>query len=274
MSTTILFNDFDHRYFIKEKPEIKLVSVSGLFDMVKPKFDSEAYSKTYAEKGKDKILKDLAKKWEITDTQAFEKWGHLEMTQQDIKDIWEEKKTIGLARGTKWHKDIENTLLGKGGKRGTSIEGSYTRAINMNELEAGKEYVELIIPYLSQFLIGTADRVQILPNKEFIIRDWKSDAKLEYKGTAFYNKYLNEKIVRKLLPPLSHLDDVNGVHYNIKESLYIFFLESYGYKFKEGWIDHVQFDLQGEPVGITEYPITYMKKEVMNLLNWYKTKSK
>ncbi len=269
----LYFEPNEHKYFIQEQPNIKLTSVSNLFDMVKPKFDSDKHAKAYSEKGRDKILQDLSKKWDLTKEETLAKFGHLEFTPEDIKAIWKDKSTTSLARGTAYHKAREDESLLKGAKRGTTIEGNYTKAINLKDLVPG-EYIELIIPYLPQFLIGTADKVFILSNKEFIIRDFKTDAKIEYTGTAYYNKYTGDKVVEKLLPPLSHLPNVNGVCYNIKESLYIYFLESYGYKFKEGWIDHVQFNKEGEVTGTTEYPITYMKKEVINLLNWFKTKQK
>jgi hypothetical protein len=268
----LYFEEIEHKYFCKELPAQKWISVSGLFDMVKPKFDSEAISINYSKKGKNAILQDLAKKWELTIEEAIEKWGHLEFTPEQIRTIWEEKKDKGLARGTAFHKAVEKKLLNRDGIAGNQIEGEYRKSLDLKNLTPGK-YIELIIPYPVLFLTGTADRVEIFPNKEFIIRDWKSDNKLEYKGTAYFDPKIKEKKVRKLLPPLNHLDDVNGVHYNVKESLYIYFLESYGYKFKEGWIDHVQFE-KDEPVGIVEYPITYLKKEVINLLNWYKLKKK
>ena len=268
---TILFDEPTHKYFCVEKPDKKFVSVSGLYDMVKQKFDSIGISETYAKKGKQEILKDLSKKWKISLEQAVEKWGHLEFTPEDIRKIWSDKSTQAKFKGTAYHKAEEEKSLKKGAKRGTIVEGEYTRSIDLSDLKPG-EYTELIIPYVRQWLIGTADKIIILPNREFIIRDFKTDKELLYKGTAYFNPKTKQKEVRKLLPPLSHLDDVNGIGYNIKESLYIYFLESYGYKFKEGWIDHVQFDDNDEPIGIVEYPIEYMKKEVINLLNWYKTK--
>lgn len=269
----IRFYEPTHKYFCLEEPDKPFTSVSKLFDLVKQKFDSENIAKAYSLKGKKEIIQDLAGKWNLTIDKANEKWGHLEFTPEEIIAIWEEKKNIGLARGTKWHKDIEQKLLNRGGKRGTQIEGDYTIPISLKDLSPG-HYIELIIPYLPLWLIGTADRVEILPNKEFKIRDWKTDRELSYKGVAYYNKVSRKKEVKKLLHPLSHLDDVNGIHYNVKESLYIYFLESYGYKFVEGWIDHVQFDENNEPIGIVEYPIEYLKSEIKSLLTWYKNKFK
>lgn len=268
---TILFRESDHKYFIEEKPEQKFVSVSGLFDMIKPKFDSIAISEKYSLKGREAIIEDLAKKQRLTKEQVLEKYGHLEFTPEDIRNIWSSYSDQRKLHGTKWHKNQEALLLSRGGKRGSEIEGELNRSIDLTNLAPG-EYIELIISYPRLWLVGTADRVEILPNKEFIIRDWKTDNKLEYKGVAYFDKQFNEKRVRKLLPPLQHIDDVNGQHYNIKESLYIYFLESYGYKFKEGFIDHVQFNDIDEPIGVVQYPIEYKKTEVINLLNWYKNK--
>lgn len=265
----LLFEEKEHKYFIPQLPDQKWLSVSGLFDLVKPKFDSITISENYAKKGKDAILIDLAKKWELSLDEAKEKWGHLDFTPEDIREIWTEKKDKGLERGTLFHKLAEKRLLSREGKPGATEEGNYRKSLDLRLLEPGK-YIELIIPYPQLFLTGTADRIHIFSDKTFEIRDWKTDNKMEYQGTAYFDPKIKERKIRKLNPPLQHLHDVNGVHYNVKESLYIYFLESYGYKFKEGWIDHVQFE-KDEPVGVVEYPITYLKKEVINLLNWYKS---
>lgn len=266
----ILFEEIEHKYFEEDCPEEKWLSVSGLFDLVKKKFDTKERSEAYSNKGKEWILKDLVGKWEISHEEAFERWGHLEFTPEDIRNIWNSKADIGKARGTMWHKEIEQRLLNNGGIKGSHFQGKYNKSIDLFNLKKG-DYIELIIPYPELKLVGTADRVKILDNHKFIIRDWKTDKELKYQGTAYYDKKSGTKKVQKLLPPLSHIDDVNGNHYNIKESLYIYFLEQYGYEFEEGWIDHVIFD-GDEGVNIVEYPITYMKKEVKNLLSWYKEK--
>jgi hypothetical protein len=267
---TILFSEPEHRYFCPEIPQKKFISVSGLFDLVKEKFDSVGQSEKYATKGKEVILKDLAKKWKLSLGEARAKWGHLQFTPEDIRAIWKEKADIGKARGTAWHKKVEEDLLKGGGKRGTKVVGEHTQAIDLSNLEAG-DYIELIIPYFPAWLIGTADRVRINADKTFFIRDWKTDVELTYQGTAYFDLNTGSRKVRKLLPPLNHLDDVNGVGYNVKESLYILFLESHGYKFAGGIIDHVLFE-GDEMVNIVEYPITYLKKEAQNLVRWYKEK--
>ena len=168
----IRFRESDHKYFTLEEPDKPFVSVSGLFDMIKPKFDSIGISERYASKPRKKIIEDLAKKWNLTVNQAEEKWKGVEFTPEVIREIWEEKKNIGLARGTKWHKDIEQKLLNRGGKRGTSIDGEYTVHIDIKSLSPG-HYIELMIPYIPLWLIGTADRVEIHSDKTFTIRDWK-----------------------------------------------------------------------------------------------------
>lgn len=264
----ILFEEIEHKYFEENFPEEKWLSVSGLFDLVKRKFDSKERSEAYSKKGKEWILNDLAIKWEISLEESNQKWGHLELNPEDIRNIWESKATIGKAKGTRWHKEVEQKLLSNGGIRGTQIQGIYTKSIDLFNLKKG-DYIELIIPYPELKLVGTADRVKILDGNKFIIRDWKTDKELKYYGTAYYDKKSGTKKVQKLLPPLSHVEDVNGNHYNIKESLYIYFLEQYGYEFQEGWIDHVIFE-EDKGVNVIEYPITYMKKEVQNLLTWYK----
>lgn len=70
----IRFRESDHKYFTLEEPDKPFVSVSGLFDMIKPKFDSIGISERYASKPRKKIIEDLAKKWNLTVNQAEEKW--------------------------------------------------------------------------------------------------------------------------------------------------------------------------------------------------------
>lgn len=106
---------------------------------------------------------------------------------------------------------------------------------------------------------------------ESFIKTHNTNKSLSFSGKAFYNKKIGRAVVEKMLPPMSHLDNVNGNHYNLQLSLYSYFLESYGFKLREGIIRHVLFDEEGNTTH-KDYALVYMKKEVENLLKWYKLK--
>ena len=45
----------------------------------------------------------------MTFLEAVEKWGHLEMTPEDIRQIWDDHRDSRLERGTAFHKFKEET---------------------------------------------------------------------------------------------------------------------------------------------------------------------
>lgn len=263
----ILFRDHDHRYYLEGTDKV-LTSVSKFFETFKHKFDPKI-AVDYAAKGKDFLIPDLAKKWEISLAEAEAKWGHLAFTPDDIREIWNEKSKISTDRGTAFHLKMEGKDIESGAIKGsTYVDEEHVAAIDIKSLKPG-EYTELIIPYLPAWLIGTADKVVIYDNNEFQIRDWKTDATMSFKGTAFYNKTKGIKEVKKLKPPISHIDEVNGQIYNLKMSCYCYFLEAYGFKYRDGYIDHVE-NVGTDKERIVSYPMTYMKKEVETMLKFYK----
>jgi hypothetical protein len=263
----ILFRDLDHKYYL-EGTDKTLTSVSHFFETFKHKF-SPNIAIEYAAKGKEFLIPDLAKKWEISLDEANQKWGHLEFTPKDIQTIWAEKAKISTDRGTAFHLKMEGKALLEGGVKGSQkVDDGTVAAIDVSNLEPGV-YLELIIPYLPAWLIGTADYVEILPDKQYVLRDFKTDKELKFKGIPFYNKQKGIKVVEKLKPPISHIDSCNGQIYNLKMSCYCYFLEAYGYKFKEGWIDHVE-NIGTEKEKIVPYPMTFLKKEVEAMLKFYK----
>lgn len=245
----IVFNPDLHKYSFVDNPDIPFTSVSKVIELIKPKFDKEGISKRYAEKHG--------------------------LTQEEVLASWDKKNADALAKGTKWHEEQERNHIAESNLIGYSLvetpeqEGAAHRmCLDISSLQPGK-YCELIIPYVKEFLIGTADIVEINEDKTFFIKDWKTNNKLEFTGTAYYKPELKKKVVEKMLHPVEHLDNVNWNHYQIQLSLYSYFLESYGFKFAGGEIMHVLFDEEMNHTETKVYPIQYLKKEVINILKWY-----
>lgn len=77
----------------------------------------------------------------------------------------------------------------------------------------------------------------------------------------------------RMLPPIEHLPDANYYHYSLQLSLYAWMLEAFGYTVKHIEFEH--FDLASTPEGYriernTVYEVDYMKKEIEDMLNYYK----
>ncbi|NDB86462.1 MAG: hypothetical protein EB127_27760, partial [Alphaproteobacteria bacterium] len=174
---TLLFDPVPHKYFIKEDPTLNLKSVSHLINLLKPKFDPDgSILKKYVAKGKSYILKDLATKWELTEQEARDKWGHLSFTEQEVAEIWKEKKDTSLVKGTKLHQIKEGLLLSKGGHPSLQDpETSYKQAYDLSNLLPGT-YPELMLYYLPGLLTGTADIIKIDKDKTFTVEDYKGFA--------------------------------------------------------------------------------------------------
>lgn len=171
---TLLFDPVPHKYFIKEEPTLSLKSVSHLSSLLKPKFDPDgSILKKYVAKGKSYILKDLAAKWELTQEEAQSKWGHLSFTEEEVAEIWKEKKDTSLVKGTKLHQIKEDLLLSKGGHPSLQDpETSFKKAYDLNSLIPGI-YPELMLYHLPALLTGTADIIKIDKDKTFSVEDYK-----------------------------------------------------------------------------------------------------
>lgn len=263
----IFFDEVPHKYFIPEFPDFNFTSVSKVIELVKPKFNTEERALAFANQDRDKILQKLAVKWKITPAQAAKKWEGIDFTPEVIKQIWKEKNDTANERGTRIHAVKESNGYLNNSLKGYGISGQYKKCLDIGSLQPGV-YRELIIPYLPLQLIGTADKIEIFEDKTFIIEDYKTNEELVFKGKSY-----SKEGVRKMLAPLSHLDDVNGQHYHVQLSLYSFFLEFYGFKYKSGMIRHVQEEIKdGIPTlkEVAKIPHIYYKKEVIALLNFVK----
>jgi len=233
----ILFNEEKHVYTFEGIP---LTSVSGLLGMVKQPFE------------RDKWLEKKSKERGIT--------------KEELSQEWDEIRDKALAKGTKYHKEREEKLIKENGW--PIIMGDEGKiAYDLNELRDGW-YPELILYSLKYGVCGTADRV-LIKGKEFELRDWKSNKAIEFNSFKKFDPILKERFPVKMLEPLSHLEDCNGIHYTLQLSIYAYLLEQFGYKCTGLILDHVIFE-EDEPVGVVTYNLNYLKKEVISLLNWFK----
>lgn len=244
---TILFSEKDHRYFIEEDPSFKFTSVSKVIEHLHEKFDEEKWS---LKKAKERGI-----------------------SQEEILKEWEDKRINSQKKGTAYHAMREEKTLSNKNSNPSLIHASGNKqAINLKSLSHGI-YPELILYHLESGVIGTADYVEIYPDKTFDLKDYKTNDKIEFKSFKRFDPIYKDRVSVKMLHPISHLEDCKGIHYTIQLSLYAYMLEQFGYTCKSLTLLHAILDDNNELVNEIEYSIPYLKKESQSILKWFKTKS-
>lgn len=241
----LLFDSNKHLYFFEEEPDIKLTSVSTLIGMYHEKFDSDKHSKRIAEREG--------------------------VSQEEILERWKKTNQDSLTLGTAYHKKREEKYLEMNGVHSHKEVNGIKQALDITKLTPGI-YPELIVYHPEYNIVGTADYIEILPDNSFICRDWKTNKKLDFEGFPVWNPKTFKKEPKKMFPPLSHLSDCNGIHYSLQLSAYSWILEEAGYICKSIILEHVLFDEDEQDIMVVDYPINYLKKEVRNLFEHFKSK--
>jgi hypothetical protein len=174
---------------------------------------------------------------------------------QKVLDDWAEKTKQALTKGTKFHNTKEYEDL-----------QTYKLVTDWEFIDVKKgNLVPLVYPEMRLYchknkLAGTADWVKV--NKDFTvdISDYKTSKHLDYDGFA------------RMKEPVSHLPDVNYIHYTLQMSLYAWFLEQQGYKIgdmKIIWARQKE-DYKGDLIWTEEdIPVMYLKREIESMIKYY-----
>lgn len=244
---TLLFDPVPHKYYFEEEPDIKLTSVSTLIDLYGEKFDEDKMSKKIADKRK--------------------------VSQEEILEEWKVTRNRASTKGTLYHAKKEREILSKAGVFKHPEFGGIKQALDITELKPGI-YPELIVYHPEYNLVGTADLVILYSDGTFDLSDYKTNAKLEFTGFPVYNPKTHQRSPKKMFAPISHLDDCKGIRYSLQLSAYSFMLQEAGYTPKKLRIDHVQFDEDEQDIMIIPYYVNYLRKEVKNMFQHFKSKQK
>ncbi len=258
----ILFSEKDHKYYLDVQPDKPFTSVSKVLSSIKKPFDSDYWSKKKAVEA--------------------------EITQKEILDQWKTKSQHACSLGSHVHKLFEDDLISKGAKVHKEHDG-LKEAFSLKELQNLEDgiYPELIIPHIPSWTIGTADYIRI-EGKDFFIEDLKTNEDLQLEPKKYYKKELGYADYTYLLTPVGHIIETKFNVYQLQLSLYSYYLECLGYNFKGGIIRHVIVDetktnseLTIEDIPnlesiqkVIDYPITYMKDEVIAILKSFKNSNR
>lgn len=264
---SIVFNASDHSYKSIDDAGIDWVSVTTLVSTFKEPFDP----KTTAER----VTKSKRSKW----------YG---IPPEKIIELWNAEADRAVTLGTFYHNQRESDICSFSSieKEGIPIpvykpivEETIKKA-PVQKLTDGV-YPEHMVYLKSSGICGQSDLVEIVNSKVHII-DYKTNK--EIKMESFKDWEGNSK---KMLHPISHLDDCNYNHYSLQLSIYMYIILKHNPKLQAGdiFIHHVIFEeegkdqygypitkysLEGDPIVKEVIPlkVPYLKDEVISIINW------
>lgn len=201
----IRFEEGPHLYYIDEVNEN--TSVTTLVHSFFQEFDA------------DKVIKKMRK------SSRWQNSPYYGMTDEEIKQIWEDRKIEASEAGTKMHYDIElfyNNII----PENDSLEWKYFQQFHQTQV-----LTKGLIPYRTEWVVfdleyqlaGSIDMIfQVDKNDPdtLMIYDWKRCKKIEKTNSFQCGK-----------PPIEHLPDSNYWHYALQLNMYRYILEkNYGKK--------------------------------------------
>ena len=264
---SVQFKAEDHSYkSINPDENINWISVTSLVGKFKEKFDAKHIA--------EKVSKNKKSKW----------YG---MSPEDIQNAWTKESERAMTLGTWYHNERESDLLSLNTLQQDGvtlnvinpiIDENGIKIAPIQKLENGI-YPEHFVYLKSAGLCGQSDRVDIINNIVNII-DYKTNKEIKKEGFKNW-----EGITRKMLMPISHLDDCNFYHYALQLSFYMYIIIKHNPKLKPGNLNihHIIFeeegtDMHGNPISkldehqnpivkdIVIYDVPYLKEEVITLI--------
>lgn len=195
------------------------------------------------------------------------------MTVDELRKEWEDARIKGLAKGNSLHHTKELEFEGNENyikyEYEKHEEGTDYTTMDYS-IQNGFVYAEkpFILPKFD--LIGIPDRISVIDNYVHI-DDFKSDKAIYKESYRVTNGKFSTK--KKMLPPISHLDDCNYLFYNLQLSLYMRMVLYHNKSLRPGVLRilHTQFNEDTlEPGKETIYEVPYLRREVEALLNTLK----
>ena len=203
------------------------------------------------------------------DDKCFE---HIDRAQYEINRAaldadWKKKNEESKATGIAAHEMIRNELATDifAARRDFGVEGE-VQSNDIFMMSDGGLFPEqrMELPLDEEYqLVGIADLISIHKDGTVDIIDWKTDED----GIRFKSYYdMAKKHAKKLKYPMSKLDDINGVHYQLQLSIYMYMLLKLRPELKPGKLKIVWIkDMKVRKV----FEVEYLEKEVDQLLKWH-----
>jgi len=249
----INFDEVLHKY--TDADGNTYISVTQLIGLYKQPFDTVAVSKRYAEKN----------------GQTPEYW----------QQKWEHTKNEACDRGTLFHEEQEDLLLGRGVdmNRGKPVEvqnpGLQMRMVqSVYDLPDGL-YPELRLWHAGYRLAGTGDKAFL----ETIGHTRYADLDDHKTNKAIYTKsWVHPTQGPKMMKyPVAHIMDCNFWHYALQISFYMYMLECEGFVPRDLQFTHYPHqnpDNPFEDIKPQIYKLPYLRDEVIAILEDYRKQNR
>ncbi len=266
----IAFTEKDHKYVsIDSTDNTCWVSASKISEHYKNPFDSKTQAKKSASKKNSK-------------------WYGLKPDQ--IQKIWDDiNKYSTDVIGTPYHNMREQEIIACEHFPHKGIMMPVIKPIIIDGIKYAPEqklktgiYPEHMMYLKSKGICGQSDKVIVNAEEEWVdVEDYKTNKSID--TTSYVDWEGNSK---KMIGPLSHLDDCNYYHYALQLSIYMYMILKHNPKLKPRniKIEHIIFEIDyyddydypvykldenNVPVvkEIVEYYLPYLKDEVITILN-------
>lgn len=266
---SVIFKTDNHTYESQDPNEnIKWISTTKFIELFKNEFDPVAVSKKCSINKKSKWYK---------------------FPPEDIQQIWKNETERAKIAGDFYHLQREQDVLelstiNRCGRPIPVISPIYDGNIKIAPVQQLVEgiYPEHFVYLKSAGICGQSDRVEIVDDCINVF-DYKTNKKIDKE--SFKNW---EGISKKMLNPISHLDDCNFNHYSLQLSMYAYIIMKHNPTLKIGKLilQHVIFDKEGDdkygyPIfkkdangnyivkDTVPYECPFFKNEIRNMINWY-----
>lgn len=262
------FIESTHEYFNSEGK--KYGGVTSFIDTFTKKKDWDAIAKKYVEsKTKDQLIKDLAKKWDISLDHAKRKWGDIDFDVKAIRGVWKDKSERSLVGGNMWHefKELQKS------KEAQTVYNPVVKdskvIMDLRDIQPDTTYLELGVYSHLHEMMGQIDRVKITKKRRSRISDYKTNLKdIEEDGGGFFNRRTRKKQIEKFLPPISHIPVNDYYKYALQLSLYAYMLELHGIPNESLEVEHVRTKYKS-PDQVTKYDIILHEELDLNRVRVY-----
>ena len=264
------FTADDHKYVSTDSDtEIKWLSVTSFVALFKQPFDKLSIAK--------KASANRKSKW----------FG---MDVDNILSIWSDETNRATTLGSWYHDQREEEIIMCDTLQRSGIDLPIVRPILDGNVKLSPDqslvsgvYPEHLMYLKSAKICGQADRVEVVDQK-IDLYDYKTNKKIDTKG------YTNwEGVTKKMLGPVSHLDDCNLNHYALQLSTYMYIMQKHNHQLQPGKIEihHVIFEIEdyneygypitaydpnGDPIvkEVVPYDLPYYKSEVRAMIKYIK----
>ena len=266
------FTAENHKYETVNDPTKKWVSATGILKVLTEPFDQKAVA--------TKSSKNKRSKW----------FG---LTSERIIEIWTKEAKRATDLGSWYHDQRETDLLACSTVQREGLDLSIVHPILDGDIKFAPDqqvvpgiYPEHFVYLKSALICGQADRVEVVGNTVNVY-DYKTNKKMREPYTSWNG------VTKKMLGPLSHIDDSDLMHYALQLSIYMYIILKHNHTLVAGKLEisHIMFEIEsedefgfpisaidaaGDPIikEIVPYELPYLKKEVMAIIKYMKSNPK